>query len=186
MIRRQFPPRPISGEFQAMHHSEMPAQGSRVKPTFETDDILGLHRSSDWHRRRQPLRRRCWRGRARTEPAQRLMYRRDHIADLIDGDTVFRGIAADNLGNQARIDAWDTVVIRHNLPSPFVAMGLTSKLNQPAVKKASLLFGFPFLTQRHLAPISTVGASADVQFSMSHRSSKARLLPVPRRSPKIR
>ena len=84
-----------------MVRPQMAAQGFSAKPAFETHDIIGLQRSADRHRRHQG-----GRGRRRfgtTKPAQRLMYRRNQSLYLIDWDTVFGDIIADNLGNQVRV-----------------------------------------------------------------------------------
>jgi hypothetical protein len=53
-MRRQIPPGPISGDLEPVLYPQMAAQRSPAKSTLEADDILGLHRSLDRHRRRRP------------------------------------------------------------------------------------------------------------------------------------
>jgi hypothetical protein len=53
-MRRQIPPGPISGDLEPVLHPQMAAQRLPAKSTLEADDILGLHRSPDRHRRLRP------------------------------------------------------------------------------------------------------------------------------------
>jgi len=94
-----------------MRGAQMPAQGSPVEPAFEAHDVFGLHRSPDWHRRRQPVRcgRRRWRVRAET--AESAMHARNQAPDLIDTNRVFPDVTADDLGDQAGINFLCTAVV---------------------------------------------------------------------------
>jgi hypothetical protein len=84
--------------------------------------MLDLHRSANRHRRLQFLHHRCSRcGGIHTEPAQRLMHRGNQPPELIGGDAVFGNIAANNLGNEPRIDfSCAATVLGHSLIPHFV------------------------------------------------------------------
>jgi hypothetical protein len=49
MVARQIPTPQIFGNLEAMPHAEVPAQSLAAKSALETDDMVALHRSPDWH-----------------------------------------------------------------------------------------------------------------------------------------
>jgi hypothetical protein len=61
VIRRQFPARPIGGDIEVVPKPQVAPNGYAAKSTFETDDMILLHRAPDRHRRLRGLLRR-WDG----------------------------------------------------------------------------------------------------------------------------
>jgi hypothetical protein len=112
MIRRQFPARSIRGDLEAMLHPEVAAQDLRAKPTFETDDMIPLHRAPDRDRRRQRFRRQRRRS---VQPTERLVYGCNQTRELIDGDRVLRNITLDDMRDQAGIDLLRRAFLSHIL-----------------------------------------------------------------------
>ena len=84
-----------------MLHPEVAAQDLRAKPTFETDDMILLHRAPDRDRRRQRFRRQRRRS---AQLAEWLVYGCNQARELIGGDRVFRDITPDDTRDQGGID----------------------------------------------------------------------------------
>ena len=110
MIRRQFPARPIRCNIETVSQPKMAAQGLGAKPTFETDDMILLHRAPDRDRRRQRFRRQR---RHSAEPTECLVYGCDQTGELIDSDRVFYNITLDDMRDQAAIDLLRPVFLDH-------------------------------------------------------------------------
>ncbi len=94
-----------------MRRAEMPAQGPPAKSAFEANDMVGLHRSPDRHRRRQRFRQGC--RRVCPEATEGAMHRRDQPRNLIDADTVLRDITCDDLRNHTGEDLLRGAFISH-------------------------------------------------------------------------
>ena len=73
--------------------------------------MLALHRSPNWHRRRQGFGREH--RRVRAETTERAVHRCDQTPDLIDTDTILRDITTDDVRNQAGINLLRSAVIGH-------------------------------------------------------------------------
>ena len=100
MIRRQLPARPIRGNIEAVPQPKVAAQGLGAKPTFETDNMILLHRAPDRHRRLRPLLH--WRG--APETGQCAMHLNDKCSEPVGRDLVMSHIAADDAHNLIEID----------------------------------------------------------------------------------
>ena len=82
-----------------------------TKPTFETDDMILLHRAPDRDRRRQGFRHGC--RRICAEAAEHTVYRSNQARKLIGSDAVFSDIAADDHRHQAGIDLLRGTLVGH-------------------------------------------------------------------------
>src|SRR6201996_761290 len=96
-----------------MPHTHMTAQRCTSNPAFQAHDIAVLYGLSDRNRRLHLF---CRSARRRfTEATESLIYACDQISDLIDRDTVFHEITADDLDDQTRIDFLSTSSSGHNI-----------------------------------------------------------------------
>ena len=114
MVARQIPTPQIFGDLEAMPHAKVPAEGLPAKPALQTNDMVALHRSPDWHRG----------GSSRlrwdrfSELTDRLLHSSDQRRQLIRRQGMITDIARDDLCYGAQINALGCIVAVHDVSLP--------------------------------------------------------------------
>jgi hypothetical protein len=160
MIRRQFPARPIRGDLEPMLHPQVAAQGFGAKPTFETDDMILLHRASDRDRRRRRFR--CQR--RRSSEAEGLIYGCNQARELIDSDLIFGNITPNDMRDQAGI---------HLLRRAFLSHIFSAKLSRGG-KYGQNPCVFNFFSKKYLASPQAMSVLAAVFAVLGRRRRSSR------------